>query len=64
MENFITGFAGHEFQVRAELRKRLGDEKYTFFSDKVGQRGGGRAKSSFSSISSLRKTQSSFQVWV
>ncbi|KAI9635318.1 glycoside hydrolase superfamily [Dioszegia hungarica] len=34
MENFITGYAGHEFQVRAELRKRLGDEKYTFFFDK------------------------------
>jgi hypothetical protein len=35
MENFITGYAGHEYQVRAELRKRLGEEKYEYFFDKV-----------------------------
>lgn len=36
MENFITGYPGHEYQVRAALRKVLGTEKYEFFFDKVG----------------------------
>lgn len=48
MENFITyarlvansrltdsGYTGHEYQVRAELKKRLGQEKYEYFFDKV-----------------------------
>lgn len=35
MENFITGFAGHEFQLRAELQEGLGAEKAEFFLDKV-----------------------------
>lgn len=34
MENFITGFPGHEFQHRAAMRKALGPEKYEFFFDK------------------------------
>ncbi|ORX40964.1 glycoside hydrolase superfamily [Kockovaella imperatae] len=34
MENFITGYPGHEFQVRAALKKVLGEEKYDFFFDK------------------------------
>lgn len=34
MENFITGFAGHESQHRAAMRKALGPEKYEFFFDK------------------------------
>lgn len=36
MENFITGYPGHEYQVRRELKKVLGQEKYDFFFDKVG----------------------------
>ena len=36
MENFITGYPGHEFQVRAALKKVLGEEKYEYFFDKVG----------------------------
>jgi hypothetical protein len=35
MENFITGYAGHEYQVRKELKKVLGEEKYEYFFDKV-----------------------------
>lgn len=35
MENFITGYPGHEYQVRRELKKVLGQEKYDFFFDKV-----------------------------
>lgn len=35
MENFITGFSGHEFQLRAELRRRLGEEKCEYFFDKA-----------------------------
>ena len=35
MENFITGYPGHEHQVRAALNKVLGEEKYEFFFDKV-----------------------------
>ena len=38
MENFITGYPGHEHQVRAELKARLGQEKYEFFFDKVSLR--------------------------
>lgn len=33
MENFITGFAGHEAQHRAAMRRVLGQEKYEFFFD-------------------------------
>jgi len=40
MENFITGYPGHEFQVRAALKKVLGEEKYEYFFDKVGFRRG------------------------
>ncbi len=36
MENFITGYPGHEHQVRRELLKVLGKDKYEFFFDKVG----------------------------
>jgi hypothetical protein len=31
MENFITGFPGHESQHRAAMRKSLGQEKYDYF---------------------------------
>lgn len=34
MENFITGFPGHESTHRAALLKVLGKEKYEFFFDK------------------------------
>ncbi|KIW93864.1 uncharacterized protein Z519_05179 [Cladophialophora bantiana CBS 173.52] len=34
MENFITGYPGHESQHRASMRKVLGDEKAEFFFDK------------------------------
>jgi aryl-phospho-beta-D-glucosidase BglC (GH1 family) len=34
MENFITGYPGHEHQVRRELLKVLGKDKYEFFFDK------------------------------
>ena len=34
MENFITGFPGHESQHRAAMLKVLGQEKYEFFFDK------------------------------
>ncbi|KAK8844078.1 hypothetical protein IAR55_006872 [Kwoniella newhampshirensis] len=34
MENFITGYAGHEHQVRAALQEVLGTKKYDFFFDK------------------------------
>ncbi|RAH71728.1 glycoside hydrolase family 5 protein [Aspergillus aculeatinus CBS 121060] len=34
MENFITGFPGHESQHRAAMRKVLGPEKYEFFFDR------------------------------
>ncbi|OMP82365.1 Endoglucanase C [Diplodia seriata] len=34
MENFITGFPGHEHQHRAAMLKVLGKEKYDFFFDK------------------------------
>ncbi|GHJ89172.1 hypothetical protein NliqN6_5574 [Naganishia liquefaciens] len=34
MENFITGYPGHEFQVRKSLKKVLGNEKYEYFFDR------------------------------
>lgn len=34
MENFITGFPGHEHQHRRSMLKVLGKEKYEFFFDK------------------------------
>lgn len=34
MENFITGFAGREFQFRESLLEKLGKDKYEFFFDK------------------------------
>lgn len=34
MENFITGYPGHELQTRAALHKVLGQEKYDYFFDK------------------------------
>ncbi|WVQ81196.1 hypothetical protein IAT38_003318 [Cryptococcus sp. DSM 104549] len=34
MENFITGYAGHEHQARAALKEVLGEKKYEFFFDK------------------------------
>lgn len=34
MENFITGFPGHEAQHRAAMRRVLGPEKYEFFFDR------------------------------
>ena len=35
MENFITGYPGHEHEIRAALLEVLGKEKYDFFFDKV-----------------------------
>lgn len=34
MENFITGFPGHEHQHRAAMSSALGKEKYEHFFDK------------------------------
>ncbi|EED80297.1 hypothetical protein POSPLDRAFT_134931 [Postia placenta Mad-698-R] len=34
MENFITGYPGCEFQIRAALAEVIGDKKATFFFDK------------------------------
>jgi hypothetical protein len=34
MENFITGYPGHEYQMRKEMKKVLGEEKYEYFFDK------------------------------
>ncbi|KAE8408929.1 glycoside hydrolase superfamily [Aspergillus pseudonomiae] len=34
MENFITGYPGHESQHRAAMKKVLGPEKYEFFFDR------------------------------
>jgi hypothetical protein len=34
MENFITGFPGHEAQHREAMLEVLGQEKYDFFFDK------------------------------
>ena len=33
-----SGYTGHEFQVRAELKRRLGEEHYEYFFDKVSDR--------------------------
>lgn len=38
MENFITGYPGHEHQLRRAMREELGEEKYNFFFDKVVRR--------------------------
>jgi hypothetical protein len=35
MENFITGFPGHEHEHRAAMLEVLGLEKYDYFFDKV-----------------------------
>jgi len=35
MENFITGYPGHEHEMRAAMLEVLGQEKYDFFFDKV-----------------------------
>jgi len=35
MENFITGYPGHESEMRAAMLEVLGQEKYNFFFDKV-----------------------------
>lgn len=35
MENFITGYAGHEHQARQALKQVLGTEKYNYFFEKV-----------------------------
>ncbi len=35
MENFITGYPGHEHEMRAAMLEVLGEEKYNFFFDKV-----------------------------
>ena len=37
MENFITGYPGHESEMRAAMLEALGKEKYEFFFDKVQQ---------------------------
>lgn len=34
MENFITGFPGHEHEVRLALLEVLGQEKYDYFFEK------------------------------
>ena len=33
-ENFITGYPGHEFEMREALLQVLGQEKYDFWWDK------------------------------
>ena len=38
MENFITGYPGCEFQIRAALADVVGQEKSEFFFDKVSGR--------------------------
>ena len=35
MENFITGYTGHEHQLRSALKGVLGQEKYEYFFDEV-----------------------------
>lgn len=35
MENFITGYTGHEHELRGAMLKALGKEKYNYFFDKV-----------------------------
>ncbi|KAL2831037.1 putative glucanase [Aspergillus pseudoustus] len=34
MENFLTGFPGHESGVRAAMREAMGDESYEYFYDR------------------------------
>lgn len=34
MENFITGYPGHEHEMRREMKEVLGEEKYEYFFDK------------------------------
>ncbi|KAL3480827.1 glycoside hydrolase superfamily [Aspergillus californicus] len=34
MENFMTGFPGHESGVRAAMRKTMGEDNYDFFFDR------------------------------
>lgn len=36
MENFITGYPGHESEMRAAMLEALGEKKYNYFFDKVG----------------------------
>lgn len=38
MENFITGYTGHESEMRAAMLEVLGKEKYDFFFEKVSGR--------------------------
>ena len=35
MEYFITGYPGHESEMRAAMLEVLGQEKYDFYFDKV-----------------------------
>ena len=35
MENFLTGYTGHEYEMREAMLKVLGQEKYDFFFDRV-----------------------------
>jgi hypothetical protein len=35
MENFITGYTGHEHQLREAMLDVLGKDKYEFFFDKA-----------------------------
>ncbi|KAK7423540.1 hypothetical protein QQX98_000998 [Neonectria punicea] len=35
MENFITGYSGHEHEHRAQMAEVLGEEKATFFFDRL-----------------------------
>lgn len=34
MENFITGYPGHEHEMRSAMQEVLGQEKYDYFFDK------------------------------
>lgn len=35
MENFITGYPGHEFEIRRAMKEEMGEEKYNYFFDKA-----------------------------
>lgn len=35
MENFITGYSGHEHEHRAQMTEVLGEEKANFFFDRL-----------------------------
>ena len=35
MENFITGYPGHESEMRDAMKDVLGEEKYEYFFDRV-----------------------------